>query len=55
MTLKERNQQVNINWFFNGGYEGMNKLEQVEFLVQECGYTQDGAFDLVYGGGDDNE
>lgn len=49
MTLTEQNQQVHLNWFFNGGYQGMTKLEQVEFLVEECGYTEEGAFDLVYG------
>lgn len=37
-----------IEWFFNGGYETMNELQQVEFLVDECGYAEDGAFDLVY-------
>ena len=50
MTLKERNQQVHLHWFFNGGCEGMTKLEQAEFLVEECGYTEEGAFALVYGG-----
>lgn len=49
MTLKERNQEVHLEWFFNGGYKGMTKLQQVEFLVEECGYSEDGAWDLVYG------
>ena len=45
----EAKQQANLEWFFNGGYEGMNKLQQVEYLVEECGYSEDGAWDLVYG------
>lgn len=45
----ERNREINAEWFFRGGYEGMSKLDQVEFLVQECGYTENGAWDLVYG------
>ena len=49
MTNTERNQQVHLNWFFNGGYKGMDKLDQVEFLVEECGYTEEGAMALVYG------
>ena len=49
MTNTERNQQVHLHWFFNGGYEGMDKLDQVAFLVEECGYTEEGAFALVYG------
>lgn len=49
MTRQEVNRMVATNWFFSGGYEGMNKLEQVEYLVDECGYTEEGAWDLVYG------
>ena len=48
MTTRERQNRA-IEWFFNGGYETLNELKQVEFLVDECGYTQDGAWDLVYG------
>ncbi len=43
------NQQTNLEWFFNGGYKGMTKLQQVEFLVEKCGYSEDGAWDAVYG------
>jgi hypothetical protein len=42
------NRQQAADWFFQGGYEEMNELQQVEFLVNECGYTEQGAFDLVY-------
>jgi hypothetical protein len=38
-----------IDWFFNGGYETLDKLQQVRFLVENCGYSEDGAWDLVYG------
>lgn len=48
MTEQERQNKA-IEWFFNGGYETMNELQQVEFLVDECGYTEEGAWDLVYG------
>ena len=36
-------------WYFGGGYEELNKLQQVDYLVTYCGYTEPGAFDLVYG------
>ena len=36
-------------WYFGGGYEELNKLEQVEYLMRYCGYSEQGAFDLVYG------
>lgn len=42
------NNDQKLKWYFEGGYEQMNKLQEVEFLV-ECGYSEDGAWDLVYG------
>ena len=42
----------NERWFFSGGYEGMNKLEQVCYLVEECGWDEDSAMELVYGPAD---
>lgn len=51
MTKQERQNKA-IDWFFGGGYETMNKLKQVEFLVDECGYTEDGAWMLIYGDDD---
>lgn len=47
MTKEERENRAD-EWFFNGGYETMNELQQVEFLVDECGYTEEGAIALVY-------
>jgi hypothetical protein len=44
MTVQEQNEK----WFFEGGYEGMNKLQQVDYLVTECGWSEDCAFDTVY-------
>lgn len=49
MTLQERNRAVATEWFFMVGHEGMNKLEQVDYLINECGYTEAGAWELVYG------
>lgn len=45
-TFKSKSEAT--DYFFNGGYESMNDLEQVEFLVHECGYTEEGALELVY-------
>lgn len=42
------NRETATEWFFNGGYEGMDKLEQVTYLIDECGYTEAGAWGLVY-------
>lgn len=37
-------------WFFDeNGCETMNKLQQVEFMVDYLGYSEEGAWDLVYG------
>ena len=44
-----------IEWFFREGYKTMNKLQQVEFLVEEGGYSEDGAWDLIYGVPEDRE
>ena len=52
LTLDEiirRNREMATEWFFNGGCEGMDKLEQVAYLINECGYTEAGAWGLVYG------
>ena len=46
---REKMQAEALEWYFNGGYEKMNKLQQVDFLHEECGYSYDGAWDLVYG------
>ena len=43
------NRETASEWFFNGGYKGMDKLEQVVYLIEECGYTEAGAWELVYG------
>lgn len=42
-------QMENVKWFFEEGCKKLNKLEQVEFLMNEGGYSEQGAFDLVYG------
>lgn len=47
--IKKQNREVATEWFFNGGYKGMSKLDQVSFLINECGYTEAGAWGLVYG------
>lgn len=47
--IRQWNREMATAWFFNGGYKGMNKLEQVAYLIDECGYTEAGAWDLVYG------
>ena len=47
--ITKQNREVATEWFFNGGCKGMNKLEQVSFLIEECGYTEEGAWGLVYG------
>lgn len=44
MTRQEQNER----WFFEGGCEGMNKLQQVDYLVTECGWSENCAFDTVY-------
>lgn len=44
-----------IKWFFEEGYKTLNKLEQVEFLMEEGGYSEQGAFDLVYGPAENEE
>ena len=49
MTAIERNRELATAWFFAEGYKDMNKLEQVTYLIEECGYTEAGAWDLVYG------
>lgn len=46
MTKQE---QINERWFFEGGYEGMDKLQQVDYLVCECGWDEDSACEMVYG------
>ena len=48
MTAIERNRALATEWFFEEGYKEMNKLEQVEYLINECGYTEAGAWGLVY-------
>lgn len=42
---------VEVNqWFFTeDGYKTMNKLQQVEFMVEFLEYSEEGAWDLVYG------
>ena len=47
--LTRTNIEVATAWFFNGGYKGMDKLDQVEYLIDFCGYTEAGAWGLVYG------
>ncbi len=47
--IMERNREMATAWFFNGGYKGMNELDQVGYLIEECGYTEAGAWELVYG------
>ena len=47
MTLKERNWQVAVQWFYNGGRDGMTKNQQVEFLINECGYPEATAYEVV--------
>jgi hypothetical protein len=49
MTPIERNRALASEWFFAEGYREMNKLEQVAFLIDECGYTEAGAWELVFG------
>jgi hypothetical protein len=39
---------ANCDYFFEHCDE-MNKLEQVDFLCENCGYNYDGAWMLVYG------
>lgn len=48
MTIQERNRAVATEWFFRVGHKGMDKLEQVAYLVEECGWTEAGAWELVY-------
>ena len=43
------NRETATEWFFSEGYKGMDKLEQVAYLIDECGYTEAGAWGLVYG------
>lgn len=45
----ERNREMATEWFFAEGHKGMDKLEQVTYLIEECGYTEAGAWGLVYG------
>ena len=47
--IMKLNRETATEWFFNGGHKGMDKLEQVVYLIQECGYTEAGAWELVYG------
>jgi hypothetical protein len=44
----ERNREMAREWFFSEGYKDMDKQEQVAYLINECGYTEAGAWDLVY-------
>lgn len=44
-----KQQELNEQWFFDGGHEGMNKLQQVDYLVCECGWNEDSAFEMIYG------
>lgn len=46
--ITKQNREVATEWFFNGGYKGMSKLDQVSFLIDECGYTEAGAWGLVF-------
>ena len=46
---KKQEQQANLEWFLNGGYKEMDRQQQVDFLVEKCGYSDDRAWDLVYG------
>lgn len=40
----------NEKWFFfEGGSYGLNKLQQVCFLVEECGWSEDSAMEMIYG------
>lgn len=39
----------NEAWFFDEGYKTMNKLQQVDYLVTECGWDEDSAMELIYG------
>ena len=43
------NREVATAWFFGEGHKGMNKLDQVAYLIEFCGYTEAGAWELVYG------
>ena len=43
----------NETWFFREGYKTMDKLEQVDYLVTECGWDEDSAMELIYGTCDD--
>lgn len=45
--------ELNEQWFFNGGYDGMNKLERVCYLVEECGWNEDSAMEMIYGSPED--
>lgn len=47
--ITQWNREMATAYFFNGGYKGMDKLDQVAYLIEECGYTEAGAWGLVYG------
>ena len=47
--IMEMNREIAREWFFSEGHKGMDKLEQVTYLIEECGYTEAGAWGLVYG------
>lgn len=47
--IMEMNREMAREWFFAEGHKGMNKLDQVAYLIDECGYTEAGAWELVYG------
>ena len=49
MDIIKTNRDLAAEWFFNGGYKQLDKLEQVAYLIDECGYTESGAWELVYG------
>lgn len=47
--IMKMNRETATEWFFRVGHKGMNKLEQVAYLITECGYTEAGAWGVVYG------
>lgn len=47
--IVEMNRETARAWFFSEGHKGMNKMDQVAYLIDECGYTEAGAWELVYG------
>ena len=42
-------ESVNFEWFSTVGCYEMDKLQQVDFLIENCGYNYGSAWMLVYG------